>query len=170
MKIKPEIVKARIARARTSLNDGVAYKLGKGGFFPNSPTPATIYNNELYCDCSGFVAWVLEISRKPKASRPYWIETTAIYKDATGKQTAFVRLDKPEPGCIVVYPDRKVMGVGKQGHTGVVTQVWPDGKIQGIDCSSGMYKKTGDAIHERDLSFFLANKQTIFCCLRQDMA
>jgi len=76
-------------------------------------------------DCSGFVSHGLEISRDPhlrKDDGPYWkgkwLETSNIYRDATGPQERFQIVD-PEhlrPGDFAVYPDYKRNGEHHQGH------------------------------------------------------
>jgi hypothetical protein len=138
-----------VARARAAIGKGIAYKLGQGGRDPARDLPAT----EGACDCSGFVAWVLGTSRR-QADTIGWIETTRMWKDARGANLLFEELEAPEVGCVVVYPD-----IGKkQGHCGIVSQVEP---LRVIDCSSGNYRRTGDAIQERDGTFFL-KKGTLF--------
>ena len=51
---------AVLARAHSSVGQGIRYKLGRGGMYPGSPTPAAAN----LCDCTGFVAWCLGFSRK----------------------------------------------------------------------------------------------------------
>lgn len=163
---------ARVARARGAANRGVRYKLGKGGFDPAQSSPADFDPKTGFklCDCSGCVAWVLGMSRKPKKSRPFWVETSAMCADANGRHYAFIRIDRPVPGCIVAYPDR----LGSEGHTGIVTGSTfnADGSVRsisGIDCSSGQSKRLGQAITERDLSFFLAKRGVTFMVLGEDV-
>ena len=159
-----EKLKKRVARAHKAVGLRVAYKLGKGGFFPWDDKPTR--NGQ--CDCSGFVAWVLGVSRVPKLTRLWWIETTRIHSDATKKQKVFVQIPKPVPGCLVVYPDYVLDGKHKEGHVAIVSDVNPIGGIEIIDCSIGNYKATGEAIYKRDGAFFLRNKKTIFCVLKED--
>lgn len=156
MKIKPEIASRRIARARSAIGLGIDYKLGHGGIRPSVSTPTTTSG----CDCSGFVAWCLEMSRKPKITRLWWIETTNIYRDAIGKQKVFIRLIQPEPGCVVVYPDSG----GRQGHTGIITAVRSNTDFDVVDCASRK-----PAISERSGKFFI-QKSAIFVALKQDLA
>ena len=141
-------------RARSVLyaEPPIRYRLGQGGFDPEAPTPS--YNGE--CDCSGFIAWCLGISRDQRDRHGMWISTTEIVADANGRQRLFVRLEGPEPGCLAAYPDRD----GRQGHVALVTQVSP---LWGIDCSSGR-----NGVAERSLAFFLRRSPT-FCALRQDL-
>lgn len=142
-------------RARSAVGLGTAYRLGRGGF---KPTALWIDRSS---DCSGFVAWVLGLSRVPKLSRPWWIETTAIHKDATGKRRVFERILEPTPGCVVVYPDLN----GTQGHVGIVASVSP---LTVVDCSSGSYRRTGDAIREHGGEAFERRRDSIFVRLVQD--
>jgi len=144
----------------------VRYGWGKGGFDPNSPTPA---DKSGRCDCSGLISWLLGLSRKPKPTRPWWLGTDNIYADATGRQETFVTLPRPEPGCIVVYPRHLL----RPGHTGLVTEVFEEtGDFNVVDCSSGMSRRTGRAIWERNGEFFLQakGKPAVFCTLREWVA
>lgn len=143
---------SRVDRAKSAIGKVKAYRLGKGGFNPNAPHPGDS------CDCSGFVSWVIGLSRMPKPSRPWWIETTNIFRDATGRQSTFVPCD-PFPGCLIVYPDRKVKiwksGVlrlaSKQGHVAVVAEVGADGKpLRIVDCSA---RADGVAVRRSSLVF-----------------
>lgn len=137
--------------ARSWCEVGTTYKLGAGGYEWLADFPA------LELDCSGFVASVLGRSRKPQPDFPLWLSTDSIWGDCADKQLLFIEIANPAPGCIVVYPDAG----GRQGHVGFVTEV-TDGKIQGIDCSSSSSRK-GDAIQERDISFFLSKPGVRFC-------
>lgn len=154
MKLNTRVLRERIGRARSALHiePPIRYKLGKGGFDPDSHTPGP--NGE--CDCSGFIAWCLYLSRDQRKKHGIWISTSDIVRDANGDQRLFAKLDKPEPGCLAVYPDRE----GRQGHVALVTQAAP---LQGIDCSAGR-----NGIAERSLAFFLRKSPT-FCTLRQDL-
>src|SRR5690606_34294777 len=49
-----------VLRARSVVNGSLLYKLGSGGMFPNDEIPS----RDRFCDCSGFVCWVLHLSRK----------------------------------------------------------------------------------------------------------
>jgi hypothetical protein len=170
-KIDPFVAKKRVQRAKSAVGLGIKYKLGKGGWHPKAPSPdaITLSNYGLQCDCSGFVAWVLMMRRDQINAKKWWskllpwIETTMVYKDATGPQRVFVRLSKPEAGCLVVYGDKG----RSEGHIAVVTEV-KESSIRIVDCSSGMSRSTGEAIRERNGDFFLKNG-AIFCCLKQDL-
>lgn len=164
----------RIRRARSALGRQITYSLGKGGYYPGNPHP----DEYGLLDCSGGMSWVLGMSRwqankgKPWSKWLPWIETTAVVKAARSGRadSPFVAIQDPVPGCLVVYPDRRILGVTKQGHMGLVTEVEFDAKkrvaaIRGIDCSSG---KAATAYRERDLSFFLRRDPT-FVVLAEDL-
>lgn len=166
MAIKPEVSAARVARARSAVGKGVLYKLGHGGTDPKAPLPS----KTKYCDCSGFIAWVIGLNRAPKPSRPWWIETTNICVDAkSGKPSSiFVKLSAPEPGCLVAYPDRIVAGKVRQGHVALVS-AFQGNRFMCIDCGAGNGGKTVEAIRERDLTDLFNSKGAIFVALRQDL-
>lgn len=155
--IRPEVKDRRILRARSALFRHTLYVLGKGGFNPTKEI-------DHECDCSGFAAWLMEISRKPKLTRWWWIETTNIWRDATGKEKVFRQLRKPEVGCFIVYPDKH----GRQGHIAMVSDVDTLGGIKIIDCSSSNSRQ-GDAIKERSGNWMRAMPNAIYCCLAQDL-
>lgn len=151
----------RVARARSVSGLRIRYRMGSGGMSASPSSPASARNA---CDCSGFVAWCLRLSRKPKPGRDWWLETTRIHHDAIGAQQVFRRIEAPVPGCIVVYPD---IGA-RQGHVGIVTAVLGD-PIQGVDCSASSWRRQGDAIQERDFGFFLARPDHVFAVLQEDI-
>jgi hypothetical protein len=148
---RPTTQSVIIQIARSWCAIGTKYVLGAGGYQWLADWPAA----EL--DCSGFVATVLGRSRKPQPDFPWWLSTDSVWDDCADKQRLFAEIDGPTPGCIVVYPDAG----GHQGHVAFVTEVEGE-KIRGIDCSSSSSRK-GDAIQERDISFFLAKSGVRFC-------
>jgi hypothetical protein len=150
------ILDARVARARSATDDGVRYKLGRGGFNPRHVDNVAWDSKE--CDCSGFVSWVLMTKRAPKAGRPFWIETTAVHRDATTSRQVFRQIATPVPGCISVFPDRE--RPHHEGHMGIVTRVHADGSYDVVDCASR-------GIRER-LDTYLRANHAIFCVLKQD--
>lgn len=82
-------------------------------------------------DCSAFVWTVLGDKKRDR-------NTDWIRADATGKQTKFVQIPAPIPGCIAVYGSRwekTAAGVTKRhaGHVGIVADV---AKKTAVDCSS----------------------------------
>lgn len=165
-KIRDQISISRVARARSAVGRGIRYRLGHGGTDPRFEFPTKTG----YCDCSGFISWVLGLNRAPKPGRNWWIETTNIYRDATsGKQfSTFVQLPHPVPGCLVVYPDYKMLGVRREGHIGVVTRV-SGGRIITVDCSAFAGGKVKEAIRELDRTELWVSRGAIFCTLREDL-
>lgn len=156
-------LKDRASRARSFVGYLCRYGLGRGGFSVKNPI------QKGQCDCSGFASAMLGMSRwqeeldKPWSSAIPWIETTAIYNDAKGAQLLFVEVAEPVAGCLVVYPDRKVAGIRRQGHVGVVDLV----ESRSIDCASGRFAR---AIQFRDTSFWLDKKRGgIVVCLKEDL-
>lgn len=164
MRLREEIVFTRLRRARTAVGRGIKYRLGHGGMDPFDSLPSRTG----YCDCSGFAAWTAGISRRPKPNRPWWIETTNIFNDATGKRRTYVRLDEIEKGCWLVFPDKRVAGVTRQGHIVLVTGV-SNGKVTGIDCSAGNLGRFKESIRERDVTWML-KRGAIPVALKQDLA
>lgn len=168
-KIPAQVAQYRIARARSVVKKGILYHMGHGGLHPEDSKPS----RDAYCDCTGFAAWVLGMSRNLVATGKAhrygmdWIETTLVYWNAHAKQPKaerlFVELAEPEPGCFVVYPDQD----GDEGHIGLVVSV-QGAKLWGIDCSSGQSRRVGQAITERDLTFF-KKRNAIFVTLAQDV-
>jgi cell wall-associated NlpC family hydrolase len=163
--IPPYIANGRVARAMSAVGRGIRYRLGHGGTKPDDPLPTRTG----YCDCSGFIAWVLNLNRAPKTDRPFWIETTNIVNDALGARKAFIRLHAPERGCLVVYPDRKVMGRRSEGHVGLVTEVGEGGRLTVIDCSSSKGGKVKEAIREWDRTALFVPRKAICVTLKQDL-
>lgn len=162
-----------LERARSACGQGILYRLGKGGFDPKTALPfSRVVQVGLPpvvrgCDCSGFIAWCLGCSRDPArnaknsalvglgiARWSKWFETTNIWTDAGGPQLAWelVPMADLQPGDVVVYPDGKnPLGVTVQGHIAIVADPV---KRTIIDCSSSQSKALGQAITERDGSFF----------------
>ena len=146
-------VGAVLGRAQAAVAQGVRYKLGKGGMNPGAPTPALAGQ----CDCSGFVAWCLGMSRKID-ERFYahfnggWIETTAVWTDIASPVGIFEEI-APTAGTVVVYPDAN----GHQGHIGILTDA---GHV--VHCSAGNDKMFGNAIQVTPLTIFQANPSTRF--------
>lgn len=158
----------RVMHAKSAVGRGTRYVLGQGGFHPLDSLPT----RSAACDCSGFAAWVLGISRwqadkgKPWSKHIPWIETSAIVADATGPQRLFKRITSPVPGCLVVYGDKKVLGVRRQGHVGIVAEVVNGRAVKVIHCSKGN-DRTGDAIQITGPNVF-ENGRSIYCLLKED--
>lgn len=166
--IRPEVARTRVIRALEVCGRGIRYRLGHGGTHPRDEFPT----RDGWCDCSGFIAWLLGLNRMPKPGRPWWIETTNIYRDAmSGKaHSTFVRLSGPQAGCLVVYPDKFVLGKKvREGHIGLV--VSDDGaRFETIDCAADKGGKTLESIRRRDRTALWLNRGAIFVALRQDLA
>jgi hypothetical protein len=167
-KLQEDMMRASavVNRALVATNKGTRYGLGAGGMNPGKPSPAA--NGK--CDCSGFVAWCLGMSRKTREAfyveeNGGWIETTAVSKDVLASTGIFAPLDKPLPGCAVVYGDYKDSnGRHHEGHMAVVTEVNSRSGIAGIDkivhCSVSN-DNSGDAIQETDARIFANNRNSV---------
>lgn len=141
-----------IARARSAVGHGTTYALGKGGFKPERVHPWTLDLDSRLCDCSGFVAWTLGVSRQnPHPAMP-WLETTAVAHDAMGGSNLFAQVPWEDalPGDVLVWGDSK----GKQGHIGLLVSRDTEGPLTVIHCSRGNYSETGDAIRETGVDLF----------------
>lgn len=140
-------VQALLARAASAAGKKTIYKLGSGGMDANAPRPSNIRNE---CDCSGYVCWCLGISRKTDhplymSFNGGWINTDAMVHDAKTSTGFFDRIDKPKPGCLIVYPKS---ARPKIGHVGIVTRLNTDGTVARVlHCSSGASRQ-GDAVAE----------------------
>ncbi len=137
-----------IQRARSAIGHGCAYKLGMGGYNPSAVWP---WNSRGECDCTGFLAWCLGLSRQ--TDNPWyekmnggWLESTAIVRDCATPYGFFdlVRWEQAAIGDVLAYPDRGT----KQGHVGIVSAVDATGPTQAIHCSSGNWRTREDAIQE----------------------
>lgn len=144
-------VAAVLARAHAATHQGIRYKLGAGGFKPGLPTPGPTGQ----CDCSGFVAWCLGMSRQTnelfyKNFNGGWIETSAVWTDI-GSSVGIFQPTKPLPGAVVVYPDEN----GHEGHIGIVID-----PTHVIHCSLGNDKSTGNAIQMTAMTVFQNNNKS----------
>lgn len=133
-----------LARAKSATGKGIKYRLGAGGMNPVASSPANLAGE---CDCSGYVCWALGISRQ--TTHPLyvgfnsgWINTDAMCLDGSRASGLFELLDTPRVGALIIYPGGK-KGVG---HVGIVTSI-KDGHAA-VHCSSGNWRKGGDAIGE----------------------
>lgn len=149
-----------VERARGAIGHGCVYVLGKGGIKPDALYPWPPGMPNLGCDCSGFVAWALGVSRwiekwHPSYEGGDWFETTAVLRDAQ-RPYGFVNAipwASAQPGDILVWGDAN----GKQGHIGIVTECDATGPSMVVHCSKGNWRKSGDAIQETDVSIFQHN-------------
>lgn len=159
-----------VARARSAIGSKCAYRLGKGGFSPTSPYP---WNSAGECDCSGFIAWCLGVSRHTdnpwyKSFNGGWVETSAIVRDAKVPFGFFdeVTWEHAAPGHLIVYGD---FG-GHQGHVGIVNQA-DNGPTQAIHCSNGNFTRTQDAIQETGIAVWKMHEGIIVrCAFLEEMA
>ena len=142
-----------VARAFSCLGQHCAYELGKGGFDPALPFPWK--TGHLSCDCSGFVAWCLGVGRHTdhpwyKPVNGGWLETSAIYRDATTPGYGMfdeVPRDSVGIGDLVVYGDFH----GQQGH------VTSTADVEVIHCSNGAWKIYADAISKSPPTHWLTH-------------
>ena len=148
-----------VARARSVVAKGCLYKLGSGGMRPHDPHP---WDSARRCDCSGFAAWCLGVSRQTdnpwyKNQNGGWLETSAIVRDCETPYGIFALVTRQHalPGDLLVYGDYKSSdGVTKQGHVGICSESNAKGPTKVIHCSSGNARKTGDAIRETDVQWW----------------
>jgi hypothetical protein len=150
-----------IARARSVIGKGCRYGLGKGGMSPSAVVP---WDGAMLCDCSGFIAWVLGVSRHLdhpwyKKQNGGWLETTAIVRDCATPYGFFTQVATVEAlaGDLIVYGDiKKTDDTTRQGHVGLISEVGATGPARAVHCSKGNERRTGDAIFESPVGFWLA--------------
>lgn len=152
-----------ISRARSGL--GKSTKYSSPGVMP--PLSAVSWpESGAKCDCSGFLAWCLRISRAIdhpmyKKINGGWFETTGIHADVKSSWGYFDALKTPTIGSFLVYPDKN----GHDGHIGLVSKINGGAGIAGVDsvihCSSGGWRKHGDAIRETDASIWKGNSASL---------
>ena len=141
-----------LARARSLVDQGTRYVLGKGGFTPTDPM-------ESESDCSGFVAWAIGIPRELPPGSGRWLQTTTYWEGGGNVgQGLFDESDpaRAEPGDIYVYPDMR----GKQGHMGVISAAQSGRPIKIIHCSKGNFNRHGDAIRETNPDVFVRHPKS----------
>ncbi len=146
-------------RARSAIAKGCLYGLGKGGMRPHDSVP---WDSAHRCDCSGFAAWCLKVSRETDdpwyvATNGGWLETTAIVRDCETPygHFAIVMPRDARPGDLLVYGDQKrADGITRQGHVGIVSETGKDGPSKVVHCSRGNERKTGDAIQESGVTWW----------------
>jgi hypothetical protein len=124
-----------------SKDKGSFYGLGRGGRDPKARRP---YDSKGRVDCSGFVSWALGFDRYQHfigiygVPEDWWWSTDGLYDDATdrgqldddqrygpGWFRMVAKTEPVQPGDVLVYPDYKLNGVNKQGHTGLIVDVLP---------------------------------------------
>jgi cell wall-associated NlpC family hydrolase len=141
-----------LERAHSQLGLHTIYALGHGGMRSDALRPSDSDNK---CDCSGFTAWCLGVSRK--TDNPWyqefnggWMNTRAMFRDCSTNYGVFdgVEWKDAKPGDLVVFEAAPV------GHVGVVTRVDETGPTHAIHCSNGNYMAFGDAIRETNVLIF----------------
>lgn len=156
----------------------IRYKRGAGGRNPKLPTPETIRDGVLGCDCVGFALWCHGIDRFNKLFPVYggWMNTDSLREEALSDKPGEVdwvtRISVPEPGCLVVYGAAGKAPFRRIGHVGLVYRVpaeW-DAKVRDcwkdlgvIDCRSStpaIEARDGLAWYGRDR--YLRQKNSIF--------
>lgn len=161
-----------VTRARAIATLKSKYILGAGGRNPAMQVPFTLRNGKLGSDCIGFVLWCWGLDRY-QLDYPFydgWINTDSLLMDVDTKQTRFAEVDRPYPGCAVVYPSLRKNGkMTRMGHIGLVVEapdVWPSReewkkfepwqrklwmkKVKVIDCAGALRRKlTGRAVDYR---------------------
>lgn len=152
-----------LARARSGLGKGTKYES------PGTTPPLTANTwpaTGAKCDCSGFIAWCLRISRqvdhpKYRQINGGWFETTGVYADVKNSWGFFEELATPVVGAFVVYPDRN----GHDGHIAVVSEVNGGNGVAGIEqiihCSHSGWTQHHDAIRETPPAPFLAREDSL---------
>lgn len=104
-----------LERARSCIDRGIRYRLGRGGMDPRATLPGR------ECDCSGFVCWCLGISRRSAhpfhANNGGWLNTTEIVRDARVPGGVFTQLERPQIGALMVFPWKK----DTPGHVGIIS-------------------------------------------------
>jgi hypothetical protein len=153
-----------VAKARSAIGHGTLYRLGAGA--PHTaPYP---WDETGSCDCSGFVCWVLGLSRyQPhfdflKTINGGWLNTDGMYHDSTVPAGYFIPETAPRPGSLIVYPSRSYakhnrLGTGPRiGHVGILGPIDNAGIRTVIHCSSGNYKRRSDAIAQTNIDVFTA--------------
>lgn len=155
---------ALVARAESACGRGIKYDLGAGGMDPLSSTPACFRNE---CDCSGFVAWWMGVSRRhlfPGLGKKVWLDTDFYVREArAGRVLARPRLVLQVPaaveGCLLVYGDSKdAAGRTRQGHVAIVVAAEPGRDVVIVDCSSsggGVSRRSGGTMER---------KAGVICC------
>jgi cell wall-associated NlpC family hydrolase len=154
-----------IARALSAIGHGCIYALGKGGMNPDSTYP---WNKQKQCDCSGFVAWALGVSRHTdhpwyKDQNGGWLETSAIARDALTRGLGMFDLvtwREAKPGHLIVYGDTQ----GHQGHVGIVTACSGEGPMTAVHCSRGNQTRSHDAIQETGVTVWIEHNGIVARC------
>ncbi|MDP8257507.1 MAG: peptidoglycan-binding protein [Candidatus Alcyoniella australis] len=141
-----------LQRAHGAVGQKTTYKPGKGGFDPAKALTKS-------CDCSGFVAWAIGIPRELPPGSGHWMQTTSYWQGGGSAGSGLferAQLGDAAAGDIVVYPDWG----NHQGHMGLVSEVVDGLPTKVIHCSSGNYKRQGDAVAQTAADVFNKNPKT----------
>ncbi len=137
------------------------YLLGSGGMHPEA---LSAWDNDRgrHSDCSGFAAWCCGYSRQ--THDPFyvgrnggWINTDSMRADGLATGGMFTAVIRAEPGDLIVFPG----GIPGHtiGHVGVISEVDSTGcPTRVVHCSSGNYRRTGDAVQETGRDVFATPK------------
>lgn len=143
-----------IARARAQIGQHTVYRLGGGKGTPTGEDPRDEAGS---CDCSAFACWVLGLQKHQeqfawlRRLNGGWFNTDGIWWDANRESTGYFNaLSAPQLGAVIVYPSRRVSATTGPaiGHVGIVSDVRGTNVRRVIHCSSGNYRRDGDAIAE----------------------
>lgn len=154
--VEANIRAERVRRARAWVGKG-RYCLGAGAKV-GSPTPFSACAHpkdhshaklgNVFCDCSGFVCFVVGIPRKNADGT--WNYTDSFESRAKKQGIPWT---KALPGDVVVY------GAGKAiGHCGIVVEVDDAGPCKVVHCNAG----TPPAVDETDESLFARKHAVIW--------
>ena len=79
-----------------------------------------------------------------------WLNTDGIWADADLPVGFFEEIAAPRSGCVIVYPSARMARARGPavGHVGIVTQILGGGASLVTHCSSGNYRRSGDAIRQ----------------------
>lgn len=160
--ISPEEDGDIVRRAKLALHHKTIYKLGAGGRNPSAPFP---WDEDHECDCTGFLAHCWGMHRDLSVNRKVHIQSDYLVLESRkpASQSAVVKLKFPEIGCGIVYPGKWTGGKllwGNRisaGHAAVYI-----GKSEIIDCASGSYRRTGDAITKRNGLWMIKHPDVVF--------
>lgn len=153
-----------LERARRQIGLRTAYWLGHGGMNPQAPRAA---DHGGACDCSGFVAYCLGVSRH--IDNPWyvhtnggWVETSAIVRDCGTPYGLFdaVEWKRARQSDLLVWGDHD----GHQGHVGIVYEVDETGPRRVVHCSLSNWKAMGDAIAATDVRIFKSHNAIVARC------
>ena len=165
-----------VTRARSQIGKGTVYRLGGGNLDPSAPHPR---DEQESADCSAFACWAIGIRKyQPQfrwlvAFNGGWYNTGAVWRDADVPIGLFEMATQPYVGCLMVYPSvalarthlRGVRRGPSVGHVGVVTEARGGKATRVVHCSSGNFRRTGDAIRETDAAVFerVAYSRYVWC-------